>query len=127
MPTLINTAKSLPFIRVTTLEQTQQQLQIAKNTGKPVFLDFYADWCSTCRELDDTVFANPKVATALTSYILIRADVTEDNDQIKALQKYFNVVAPPVMIFFNKSGNEVKSARMVGGVTAKEFLAAMPK
>jgi len=97
-PTSSETAKKadiLPFHLVHSLDQAQVQLNQAKAANQPAILDFHADWCLTCEALDKTVFKDPEVKKALANYRLIRADLTEVNANTQALQKHFDVIAPP--------------------------------
>jgi len=85
-------------------------------------LEFYADWCATCKIMERTTFSDPAVVKALKSFIPLQADVTANDDVDKALQKHFKVIAPPAVLFFDKQGDEIKSARIVGEIDAKKFL-----
>lgn len=114
-----------PFVIVNSLTQLDQQLALAKQNKKLVLLDFYADWCVSCVVMDKHVFSQHDVKRALGDFILLRADVTHDNDFDQALLKRYDVVAPPTIIFFNSQGEEVHQQRIVGEATMKEFLADM--
>ena len=112
----------ITFNTVTTLSEAKEQIAASARRGKPVMLDFYATWCAACKEMDNDTFANTDVKKALAHYTLIRADVTKNNANAKALEKYFNVVAPPTILFFDKNGNEIKTGRVIGALSAEPFL-----
>ncbi len=112
--------RNLSFTVLQDMSQLNQQLEIAKADGKPVIIDFYADWCASCITMDNTVFTHPKVKRALQDFVLLRANVTDNNGFDQALLKRFNVIAPPTVLFFNREGGLVQS--IAGEVDAKEFL-----
>jgi len=95
---------------------------LADNQGKPVVLDFYADWCSACKIMEKTTFKDPSVTAAMKRFIWLKADVTANDNADKALEAFYNVVAPPTFIFFDKDGKEIQSARIVGEKNAEQFL-----
>lgn len=114
-------ANQLPFIDLKNMEQVDQQLALAKANKKPVMIDFYADWCTSCILLEKRVFSRTDVRNALTHFVLLRANVTDNNVFDQALLKRFNVIAPPTMVFFGSEGNTIQP--LVGEVSKKEFLA----
>ncbi|MCK4874474.1 MAG: thioredoxin fold domain-containing protein, partial [Sulfurimonas sp.] len=85
-------------------------------------LDFSAEWCAVCKELDEVTFSDEKVKTKMKEFVLIQADVTENNEAQKALNKKYGVFGPPVMIFFDKDLNVIKSKTIVGFIEPDEFL-----
>ncbi len=105
---------------VKTVEGVKTALANAKD--KPVMLDFYADWCVSCQIMESTVFKDPRVEKALKEFVVVKVDITANNDQEKALLKEFNVVAPPTFLFFNAQGQEQTNLRIVGEKSADEFL-----
>lgn len=110
---------------VTTLknmEQLETELAAAKQGHRPVMLDFYADWCSACVAMERYVFTQPAIQKTLMDFVVLRADVTKNNEFDKELLKRFHVVAPPTVLFFNMDGHEMESGRIVGEVNKKEFL-----
>lgn len=104
-----------------------KELLIAHAAGKPVILDFYADWCSACVTMDRNVFGLSQVRNVLTDYVLLRADLTTNNTDDQAIMKKFNVVAPPTVLFFDANGRELNNERIIGEVNAKEFLTRIGK
>ena len=94
---------------------------IASNKEKPIMLDFYADWSVACLEFEKFTFTDKEVSTLMQQYILLKADVTENNQNDKSLMKRFNIFGPPAILFFNNSGDEVKQIRTIGFKNPKDF------
>jgi thiol:disulfide interchange protein DsbD len=108
------TATTRPFQRVSDLAALDQALQNAKASGQPVMLDFYADWCVSCKELEHNTFPDPAVQQALAGALLLQADVTRNGADDKILLQRFGLIGPPAIVFFDKDGNERKASRLVG-------------
>ncbi|MBN8476497.1 protein-disulfide reductase DsbD [Sulfuritalea sp.] len=115
------------FERVVTVEQLDARLAAAKAAGKPVMLDFYADWCVSCKEMERFTFADAKVAARMEKMVLLQADVTANNDADKALLKRFGLFGPPGIIFWNTAGSELGDQRVVGFVPADKFLPTLER
>lgn len=113
------TENTLGFKTVHTLAEIKTEL---KSAQRPVMLDFYADWCATCHEIDANVFSNTEVKEQLKPYLLLRVDVTKNTQEDQTIQRYFQVIAPPTLLFFNPQGKEISSSRVVGDISAKKFL-----
>ena len=107
------------FIAINSLDQLNNI--IASNKEKPIMLDFYADWCVACLEFEKFTFTDKEVSTLMQQYILLKADVTDNNLNDKALMKRFNIFGPPAILFFNNSGDEVKQIRTIGFKNPKDF------
>ncbi|MBI4192496.1 MAG: thioredoxin fold domain-containing protein [Betaproteobacteria bacterium] len=121
---LRSTAAQLPlFQRVNNLAQFEAAVRTAG--GKPVLLDFYADWCVTRKEMEALSFADSKVRVCLAQMLLLQADVTENLDEHKALLKRFGLFGPPGIVFFDRQGNEIKSLRVIGFQPADKFAATL--
>ncbi len=99
--------------------------RLASST-KPVMLDFYADWCVSCKEMEKFTFADPQVAAKMVQFTLLKADVTANNEDDKALLKRFGLFGPPGIIFF-KDGQEIAGLRVVGYQPADQFLPTLDK
>ena len=113
---------NLVFIPIQSVAQLDMQLQNAKSLNKPVILDFYASWCLSCRTMDSFVFTNPKVKQLMQEFVLLRVDVTQDTAESRALEKALGVVAPPTILFYDSEGKELKSARIVGEISANSLI-----
>ena len=114
------------FTRIANLADLQQQLDIAAATGTPVMLDFYADWCVACKEMERFTFSNPQVAATMGKFALLQADVTANNADDRTLMKAFNLYGPPGIILFDSSSTvEAPHSRIIGFTPADRFLAAI--
>jgi len=111
--------KKLAFKRIRSSEELDREL---KASGKPVMLDFYADWCVSCKELEKFTFSDRRVQERLSAVTLLQVDVTGNTDDDRALMKRFGLFGPPGIIFFDKGGREVADSRIVGFVEAGPFL-----
>ncbi len=114
----LEAASHLPFSRIRSVAELDAAIKSAN--GKTVMLDFYADWCTSCKEMEKFTFTDARVKTALNDVVLLQADVTENNADDQALLKRFNLFGPPGIIFFDKAGNEIKT-RVIGYKNAEDF------
>ena len=117
----------IAFKRVTSLAELQQEIKTANNNGQWVMLDFYADWCISCKEMEHYTLSNPEVKQALSDFVLLQADITKNNEEDKALLKAFNLIGPPAILFFNLDQQEQTSARVIGFQGTKTFLKHLSK
>lgn len=111
------------FTRVKNTAELDARIDEAK--GKIVMLDFYADWCTSCKEMELLTFSDPAVQTALKDVVLLQADVTDNTSFDLALLQRFNLFGPPGIIFFNRAGQEIKTIRVIGYEKASTFLATI--
>jgi thiol:disulfide interchange protein DsbD len=96
--------------------------RIAQSGGKIVLLDFYADWCVSCKEMERFTFADAAVQAKLKKVLLLQADVTANNEADKALLKRFGLFGPPGILFFDGNGDELSDFRVIGYQDAAQFL-----
>ena len=102
------------------------KLAMAKKAGKPVVLDFYADWCLSCHELDRFTYSNPNVIAALEPFVRLKVDLTNPNAIGSAkLIQHFSIIGVPTILFLDSKGEEVSSSRITGYASPKSFLAAL--
>jgi thiol:disulfide interchange protein DsbD len=125
IPAWAGTRPSLPFYPIRSVADLDHQVAQASQQGRPVMIDFYADWCTSCKEMEDTTFLDPTVRKALSGMVLLRADVTSDDDADQALLKRFGIFGPPTIAFFGSDGHERSSYRVVGYMKGAEFAAAV--
>jgi thiol:disulfide interchange protein DsbD len=111
----------IQFEKIKSIEDLNQVLARGQKNNQVVMLDFYADWCITCKELERFVFSNSTVVTAMKNTIALQADVTNNDATDKALMKKFNIIGPPGILFF-KNGIENRSQRIVGEINAQDYL-----
>ncbi len=107
------------FERVKTAAELEARLEAA---DRPVMLDFYADWCVSCKEMEKYTFTDTRVAAKMRQMTLLQVDVTANTDADKALLKRFSLFGPPGIIFFDRHGQERKGLRVVGYQPAEAFL-----
>ncbi len=111
----------LEFRIIKGVDGLETALAQAKAANQPVMLDFYADWCIACKELEKYTFTDKGVQDALAGTMLIQADVTQNDAADQALLKSLGLIGPPALLFFDRNGNEVKNARLVGFVPPEDF------
>lgn len=117
------TAKPAEFKTVKTPQALDEAIARATQAGRPVVLEFLADWCVECHVMDRTVFADPVVRERLRDFDMIRVDATDYNDDSRSLMKRFGVVGPPTVIFlYADEGEEVPDTRIIGPVDPATFL-----
>jgi thiol:disulfide interchange protein DsbD len=102
-------------------------LDAARTAGKPAIIDFTADWCIPCKELDSRTFSDRAVAAEIQRFTRIKADVTQNNEMNQSLLQRYGVVGPPTIVFLDANGRELRDLRLVGYEKANEFLARLKK
>jgi thiol:disulfide interchange protein DsbD len=111
-----------PFKRIKTVEDLDREVAAAAASGKPVMLDFYADWCVACKEMERYTFSDPSVIAEMERFVLLQADVTANDSEDQALmQGRFGIPGPPAILFFDARGEEQRGYRIVGFKPADEF------
>lgn len=116
---------ALPFERVSTVAQLDAALAQAGQKGQPVMLDFYADWCVSCKEYDSFTFSDATVKKRLSTVRLLQADVTKNNAEDKALLKRFALFGPPGIVFFDDKGTSSITHKVIGYQKTSDFLASL--
>jgi thiol:disulfide interchange protein DsbD len=120
-PTLL-AAKGIEFRRIRNMAELDAALQSAT---RPVVLDFYADWCVSCKEMEHLTFSDPQVRGRLSNALLLQADVTANSTDDKALLRRFGLFGPPGVLFFGSNGQEHANARVIGFTPPDRFAAAL--
>ncbi len=114
--------KTVSFKNNFKIVKNQKELDsIINSSAKPIMVDFSAKWCASCKELDEKTFKEPKVTALLANFTLVRADVTENSDEEKAMMKKYKVFGPPVIIFFDKNHNILNDKKIVGYINPDNF------
>ena len=116
-------AATLQFVRVKNVAELDGR--IAQANGKTVMLDFYADWCISCKEMERYTFTDAKVQAKLKNAVLLQIDVTANSDEDKVLLKRFELFGPPAILFFDAQGREQDDHRMIGYQDARQFLQSL--
>ncbi|MFZ3018478.1 MAG: protein-disulfide reductase DsbD [Gallionella sp.] len=116
---------TLQFSRVLSVADLDARIEQAK--GKTVMLDFYADWCVSCKEMERFTFSDPAVQARLKNTLLLQADVTANSEDDKALLKRFGLFGPPGILFFDAEGRELNDFRVVGYQDAAQFLQSLQR
>jgi len=120
----VNAASShAEFRRVEEPEEIRRLLQVARNQNQPVMLDFYADWCISCKVMERNVFSDAQVGQALATYTLLQIDMTRNTPEQQALLNELGLFGPPAILFYQSNGKELEDQRILGEMDKEEFLA----
>jgi thiol:disulfide interchange protein DsbD len=114
-------AEALPFTRIKSVADLETALAGAAAEGRPAMLDFYADWCVSCKEMEHYTFTDAGVQAELEGALLLQADVTANDALDQALLQHFGILGPPTIVFFGPDGQEKKEFRIVGFEPAEDF------
>jgi thiol:disulfide interchange protein DsbD len=125
IPQLADKQTHLEFKRFKTVADLEREVAAASAAGHAVMVDFYADWCISCLEMEHKSFSQPEVQAALKDVVLLQADVTKNDDEDKALYVHFGIVGPPTIAFYGADGKERRNFRVVGFMKAAEFAAVV--
>jgi thiol:disulfide interchange protein DsbD len=117
------TSERIKFQRVKTIAELEAA--IAQAPGKNIMLDFYADWCVSCVEMEKLTFTDPRVRAQLADMVLLQVDVTRNDADDKAMLRHFNLFGPPGIIFFGKDGKEIQGGRVIGFQKANKFVQSL--
>ncbi len=120
-------AHAVSFQRIKTTEELDAALLSARQQNRPVMLDFYADWCVSCKVMEAKVFPAPEVKAELDQLILLQADVTANDAIDRELMQSLEVIGPPTMIFYDRNGQEQRHLRLVGELDATAFAAHLQR
>jgi len=112
----------LSFVVIHSPAELDAQLNKARKENKWVLLDFYADWCISCKEMEVNTFANPEVTSKLKQLVLLQADVTANSPENQALLKRFGLFGPPGILIFNENSEEQKEQRVIGYMPPQRFI-----
>jgi thiol:disulfide interchange protein DsbD len=118
--TEVTQKNAVTFTKIRSLDELKSEL--AKAQGKRVLVDFYADWCTSCKELEHVTFKDAGVIAKLRDFVLLQADVTKNGNDEKVLMKEFGIFGPPAILFFDEEGNKIKGKDIVGYKPPEEFL-----
>ena len=118
----IHKVGDLSFVVIHSPAELDAQLSKAKEEKKLVLLDFYADWCISCKEMEVNTFANPEVTNELKQMVLLQADVTANSPENQALLKRFGLFGPPGILIFNQNSEELKDQRVIGYMPPQRFI-----
>ena len=114
------------FQRIKGVDDLESELAKARASNRPLLLDFYADWCVSCKEMERYTFADPLVAAEMARFVLLQADVTANDSLDQALmQGRFGIPGPPAILFFDARGRELRDRRLVGFMPAADFAALL--
>ena len=119
--------QGIVFERVASLSALEARIQQASVSRQPVMLDFYADWCVSCKEMEAYTFTDPKVKQALAGFVLLQVDVTKNSDDDKVLLAKFNIIGPPAILFFGADNRENTSHRVIGYQDAETFIKTLQR
>ena len=111
----------LQFERIKTVADLDRAVAAASAGGKSVMLDFYADWCVYCKQMEKNTFPDPAVRQALANTVTLQADVTANDDEDKALLAHLGIPAPPAILFYDTNGEERRNFRLLGYMGPEEF------
>jgi len=121
IPQLAKPQKTLKFTVIKTVDDLDRAIAAAAAGGRPAMLDFYADWCVSCKEMERYTFTDAAVQASLANAVLLKADVTANDEADQALLRRFEIFGPPTIAFWGSYGVERKNYRVVGFMKADEF------
>ena len=120
-------AHETEFVRIKSLGDLRGELERAAGTGQGAMFDFYADWCVECKRMERNTFPDPRVSDLMEGMRLLQADVTANDATDQELMRAFDIIGPPAILFFDRSGDEMKAYRLVGYFDPEEFAAHLER
>lgn len=124
-PAVASTQQHKKFERITSVEELDAIL--AESKGKKVLVDFYADWCTACKELEEKTFSDESVKTAMDNYVLVQVNLTANDEAAHAISTRFGIFGPPAILFFDENGTRQKDADIVGFKEPQKFIKLLGK
>jgi thioredoxin:protein disulfide reductase len=121
IPALAARSHALAFRPIRSVAELERAVSEARAAGRGVMVDFSADWCTSCKEMERYTFTDPRVQAALSAAVLLRADVTANDADDEALLKHFGIIGPPTIAFYDRDGEERAQYRVVGYMKAEAF------
>ena len=121
IPQFAGPERTLEFKLIKTVDDLDREIAAAAAAGRPAMLDFYADWCVSCKEMERYTFTDDAVQSALANAVLLKADVTANDEADQAMLQRFQIFGPPTIAFWGADGNERAAYRVVGFMKAEEF------
>ena len=115
------TDKAFVFTKVTTFAEMKKLISMAKKEQKPVIIEYYADWCTICKEMEQTTFKDSRVRDSLKPFVTIKADVTKNDEDSRKMKEKYGVFAPPYIVFLDANGNEVRQMATAGKINADKL------
>lgn len=118
----LNSGKTLSFEKVSSKRELELKLKALSVSGRSGVVEFYADWCVSCKELERFTFSDPEVMAILKPMVRLRVDVTQNTDEQQSILREFGLIGPPAVLFFSSDGREINGSRLIGYVEASDFV-----
>jgi thioredoxin:protein disulfide reductase len=123
IPALARPVATLAFRPIHSVADLDREVMQASASGRSVLVDFSADWCTSCKEMERYTFTDPTVQAVLSNTVLLRANVTQNDSDDQALLRHFGIFGPPTIAFYGTDGRERADYRVVGYMNAEAFAA----
>ena len=119
---MVADGRAADFRTVRTLAELKGEIESSAREGRPALVDFYADWCIACKEMERDTFSDPRVLSRLSGWRLLRVDVTSNSEQDRLLLREYHLIGPPAVIFHDARGQEIRNLRVIGYSGPDDFL-----